>query len=703
MARVIETYAGVSVRTPERLPAPCETKRNFPTSPRRPRDWKRRVVRCLVPGSMLLACLFGAPRGAWAQDRPPTIARVEPGVTQQDGIVTLIFSEAVDVASVSVGNVQAPVIGGNPTSVRVKVPRNTPLGTQEVAVTAAKQAAAAPATNGADAAPPTAVLKHPVIVAPEVTGLKANEQADAQSSRVAVAGSEIILQFSGDIPSEIRQRLSVKHGDRVLPFTAPKNNYLLLEVPKDKEVDQTTHPVRVSVDDTPLDKAPALRVIPVSTMYWRSSLILVLLILLVYLLYKLFYKVPAGQTRYSFLTMLLLEQENMTYSLSRAQFLGWMTVIIWSWLFLYYAHGYVDQIWAFPNLGNSVYTFLISLGTLIVAQATNMGQGVKGAGEVHPSPADLVVHGGVLALDRVQQVVWTVLAIGMFIRITVSTYSTATALPDIPQELLVLMGLSSAGYLGGKLVRGAGPIIEQVTIREGSVIINIKGKHFSKDCFVWVDGVKQSKDKISVIADDPDAPLRFAKELEVTLEITLEDWRAKEHALTVVNDDAQRADWRTGPEIVEVTAGKAVAEGKVRMTVRGARLARGATLEVAGAPDARPVQDRSDPNLFTVDVPSAWPSESHELTVTSGGRKSLYTYSPSGQTGGGGGETTDNAQSTAGEQTADSAQTGDGEQGSSGQAAANAGQPDGSEQADSGEQAADSGQNADSERAADNP
>ena len=37
--------------------------------------------------------------------------------------------------------------------------------------------------------------------------------------------------------------------------------------------------------------------------------------------------------------------------------------------------------------------------------------------------------------------------------ITIKTYATATALPTIPDEMLTLMGISSAGYLAGKMAR----------------------------------------------------------------------------------------------------------------------------------------------------------------------------------------------------------------------------------------------------------
>jgi hypothetical protein len=302
-------------------------------------------------------------------------------------------------------------------------------------------------------------------------------------------------------------------------------------------------------------------------------------------------------------------------------------VIAWAYLFLYYAHGLLETNWSFPKFGNAIYAFLISLGTLIAAQATSLGMGVKGAGEEHPSVADLVVHGGVLALDRVQQVVWTLIALGMFLRITISSYETASSLPEIPTELLTLMGLSSAGYLGGKLVRGPGPVVEQVTIPDAGGILNIKGQHLSKDAFVWLDGVQQPKDKVKPKVDDPDQPLKFAKEIEVTLEMTLVNWRATEHAITVVNPDAQRADWRTLPEIVKVTAGQPV-QNKVTLRIDTAHVVKGAMLNLADAPNTTVRQDDANPNLFTAEVDSTWPNQPHELTLTSNGRLSKFNFKP---------------------------------------------------------------------------
>src|SRR5262249_43984029 len=154
--------------------------------------------------------------------------------------------------------------------------------------------------------------------------------------------------------SDIKQDLSVKIGEtgaRILDIEA---DYLVIEVPQTDDLKpamQEAYPVQVFVQgrDAAFQKQPTLHVVPVRSMYIGSSLILFGLIALIYLLYKLFYKVPTGQKRYFFLSMLLLEQENQTYSLSRAQFLGWLTVIIWCYLFLFYAKGLIEGSWAFPE------------------------------------------------------------------------------------------------------------------------------------------------------------------------------------------------------------------------------------------------------------------------------------------------------------------------------------------------------------------
>jgi hypothetical protein len=494
----------------------------------------------------------------------PTITEITPEVVQPGGTFVLTFSKVLKPTSVKIGNVDATFVSSSTHRLEALLPSNVTMGQQTISVTTA------------DGGEP---LTSSITVAPLILGLKANKTADVQFSRVIVSGGEVMVQFADNLPLKIKQSLQVTlvdttpksnntskpldpcavgAGQEKLFVTAPEDNYLIVTMPNKRyDLGKTTYILRVCSGQTPLQNETRVKLYSDIWMYVRASVVVLVLFILFYALYRIGRRVmERNQTgkpprRYYFLKMILIEPENQTYSLSRAQFVAWLFVIGWCYLFLYYAHGFIEGDWGFPNFGNSIYAFLISLGTLIAAQATNLSQGAKGAGEEHPSVADLIVHGGVLALDRIQQIFWTLIAIGMFIRITVSTFATAETLPAIPTELLTLMGLSSAGYLGGKLVRGPGPIIDQVTVAEGSVILSIKGKHLSKDAFVWLDGVQVSRDKVTPKLDDLDEPLKFAKELEVTLEMSLAEWTAKDHAITVVNNDAQRADFR-------IPAGKTV-------------------------------------------------------------------------------------------------------------------------------------------------
>ena len=203
------------------------------------------------------------------------------------------------------------------------------------------------------------------------------------------------------------------------------------------------------------------------------------------------------------------------------------------------------------------------------------------------------------------------------------------------------------------MVRGPGPVIDQVTPRPGSVILNIRGKHISKDAFVWLDGVNQPKEKINIKTSDAENP-QFVTEIELTLEMTIDQWYATKHVITVVNADAQRADWRTIPQILSVKAGATVG-GQAPLTITGAYLENGATIEI-DAPNATAQQDQDNPNLFTANVGEEWLRKPHQLTVTSGGQNATYTYTPSPEDArAGGGGATDSGATGAGDGTKDQA------------------------------------------------
>lgn len=289
------------------------------------------------------------------------------------------------------------------------------------------------------------------------------------------------------------------------------------------------------------------------------------------------------------LEQVFLDSETNTFSLARTQFVWWLTIIIFGYLFLFTARGSIQNVWEFTSLSGFGYTFLISLVTLITAQVTSEIRGSKGSGEVHPAWSDLIVHGGVLALERVQQVLWNIIIGIAFIFILLRTYATASSLPEIPTELLTLMGISAGGYISGKAVRKAGPNISQV-LREPEdgkpfiKSITIAGVHFSlggkilknsheevntqiKDTGVIVQMsyldldkdeeklVEIRKDDIVTIKLDPNAPMEFCRRLKVNLQniqgSTDNTWIEKfsqsyekgKVKITIINADGQRAVW----------------------------------------------------------------------------------------------------------------------------------------------------------------
>ncbi len=270
-----------------------------------------------------------------------------------------------------------------------------------------------------------------------------------------------------------------------------------------------------------------------------------------------------------FIASLIYEQGNNTLSLSKAQLVWWLFLIGYGYSFLWVAQFIVRHKSEIPALGSFAYTFLISLATLVASQVTTAQLGAKGAGPAEPGWSDLITNGGAVALEKVQQLFWTVLIGIIFIVTIILTYKTATALPTIPNELLALMGVSSAGYIAGKAFGNPGPIISQVlpTTANGSVTLKIYGIHLSmgrinkgtdKDpefvmpqnvgARILVDNVPQAIEKILTLEVDPDRRDEFAKVLQVELPastaIDAGTWLSTDHTIHLTNADGQSAEFK---------------------------------------------------------------------------------------------------------------------------------------------------------------
>ena len=107
----------------------------------------------------------------------------------------------------------------------------------------------------------------------------------------------------------------------------------------------------------------------------------------------------------------------------------------------------------------------LGAGTAIGAQIVQSTKGPKGAGSDTPNVGDFVASGGVAAPERVQMLIWTIIGVAVFVYAVLQHGpEEIQALDPVPSGLLYMMGLSSLGYLGGKLARGAGPIINEISI-----------------------------------------------------------------------------------------------------------------------------------------------------------------------------------------------------------------------------------------------
>jgi hypothetical protein len=170
--------------------------------------------------------------------------------------------------------------------------------------------------------------------------------------------------------------------------------------------------------------------------------------------------VIAGR-RQNLMTALMLDPETDTYSLSKFQFYLWTFAVVLGYSYLSLVRSLIQGTFEFSDVPTNLPGILIvSVGTAVISTGVTSAVGSKGAGRVQPGWADLLTSGGVVAPERVQFVVWTIVGVLSFLALTLlADPGSIQNLPAVPQGFLLLMGVSSAGYLGGKLARKAGPVV----------------------------------------------------------------------------------------------------------------------------------------------------------------------------------------------------------------------------------------------------
>jgi hypothetical protein len=263
----------------------------------------------------------------------------------------------------------------------------------------------------------------------------------------------------------------------------------------------------------------------------------------------------------SFLNLLLVDETTNTYSLSKAQFIWWMTIILFGYCFVYLGRGLLDEVWGFPDITDLYETLGASLGTLVVATAVTSYKGPKGAGYPEPHVWDFFVQGNVIALERVQQAAWAFIAGLTFLAVLITSFAVSHKLPSIPKEMVLLMGISSAAYLGGKASRKPGPVINEIEYDAAKGVILVRGSKMSQGrtvkpaqgnvaadasdggVQVFIGDYEIPGVDVTTFAADPDAPTQFATCLQVLTSglPKTPDYKVDGQLLKVVNADSQEA------------------------------------------------------------------------------------------------------------------------------------------------------------------
>jgi hypothetical protein len=128
------------------------------------------------------------------------------------------------------------------------------------------------------------------------------------------------------------------------------------------------------------------------------------------------------------------------YSLARAQMAWWFFLLVVGYVFIWLVTGEADSI--APSLLGLVG---ISAATALAAVAIKSGRGPRGsAGFMRDLVSD---DRGVVALDRFQVVVWTLVLGGIFL----TAVFWDLTMPEFSATMLALMGISSGTYIGFKL------------------------------------------------------------------------------------------------------------------------------------------------------------------------------------------------------------------------------------------------------------
>lgn len=373
--------------------------------------------------------------------------------------------------------------------------------------------------------------------------------------------------------------------------------------------------IRIRVGQTAWSNVMNVTTAPksISAIRMFAFAVLVIVGLLAYLLAKRAAKTQTPGTGLTAVSVLLLDAETDTYSLSKLQMLVWTGIFVFTYVYLVLCRTLVQWRFEWPPVPNNMPELLgISAGAGVVAAGISSLKGTKGAGGLRPSAADFITTGGVVAGERLQFFVWTIVGALVFLYIVLrANPASLQELPTIPDTFLYLMGFSSAAYLGGKLARKPGPVVKNISVQnvrqlgagDAEMTILIEGENLHQNATFLIDGQQIRAGQFSKITTKPEKPQDgFCTSLEIVITQAAK-YTDGTHTLTVANPDGQSAAiaFPVSPlTITEVNKEKADATG-VDLRVKGANFVGNIlaewTSESGGVPISGTVDRLSDSEL----------------------------------------------------------------------------------------------------------
>lgn len=428
-------------------------------------------------------------------------------------------------------------------------------------------------TDLVDLSPGQINLKGPLIaaVSPSVAFL-----GDQHFNRITVIGFGFNRWSDAAIDPKAQPSIRFQFADKPTPVACTdqvSTDCLKTELVSDRQINLEFHgleskreyfngPLKFTVGVGRAWTAPAILALVDSGVHMPmvvAIVFFVVLLLVVFLLLlsgKTLVQKMSGKSYY--LSALFLDVPTNTYSLSKCQFYAWTAAAVLGYVYLAVSKSFVQGSTVFPDIPPGLPGILIaSVGTVVVSSGISSAKGDKGAGNPGPNLSDFIASGGIVAPDRLQFVIWTIIGIATFLSIVMlSDPSSINDLPTIPPGFLQLMGISSAGYLAGKLVRKAGPTINAITV-SGSpdkITFQLTGSGLSRSALFNIDQLPIYPDTIvgpdgqtglpEIVQNDPAiSDPDYARILKVTVVKAPPTWLAGPHNLTITNPDAQRATW----------------------------------------------------------------------------------------------------------------------------------------------------------------